>query len=662
MQLNKYIMVALWSTVASAQPYDLILKGGHVIDPANRVNRVADVAIAAGKVAAVGNDLSGARAMIDCAGKYVTPGLVDIHTHVYVRGRSSTLLPDDAVLPHGTTTIVDAGVSGWKSFDDFKAMVIDRATVRVLALLNIVGSGMNDDQRKEDLVEDMDPEKTAAKIRENRSVLVGVKSAHFGRPGWASVERAIQAGRLADVPVMLDSSVYTNSDRTTRKKVLEVMRPGDLHTHAYNDHQLELVNRFNGKVEPWMWEARKRGVLFDLGHGGGSFMWPVARAAMSGGFPPDVISTDLHPGSILTLRVNMLNSMAKLMSLGMTIEDAVERATVNPAKAIRRFPEVGTLSVGAVADVAVIDRRTGVFALIDSLRKKHTVTNDLEGALTVRAGRVVYDRDGITLAAAGAGRSTLGAVPEAATAAPSSGIDTGIYDIVLKGGLVMDPANRRTGRFDIAVTGRTIRKIAPSIAAANARLVVDVGSYFVTPGLIDSGAEVDFLASPTAVPPDHHSIPDGVTVVVAKQASPIVVRRSRVRVISRPTAMPENALASGMNHDTVLMRGAGLAATMTLLLNEGVSFADLVDRATRIPAAALNRADLGTLREGGPADIAVLAVRRGSFALPGLDGLRHSAGAKVEGVLTMREGDIVWDRHGLSMREWTQAGGYWSFR
>src|SRR5215467_7646999 len=310
-----------------AQPYDLILKGGHVIDPANGIDDVMDVAIAQGKIAAVGKSLHGGGRIVDATGQYVTPGLIDIHVHVYLKGRSATVSADQSVLPHGTTTVVDAGVSGWRTFDDFKATIIDRSKVRILAMLNIVGGGMNDDTAKENDVADMDPQAAAKKEKQYPSVIVAIKTAHFAPPGWAAVERAIAAGNLAGVPMMLDSSVFSNSGRDTRHKVLDLMRPGDIHTHSYNDHQVEVVDRFTGKIQPWMWEARKRGVLFDLGHGGGSFLWPVAKAAMEQGFPPDTIGTDLHPGSILTLKVNMADCISKLMSLGMPLQDAIARST-----------------------------------------------------------------------------------------------------------------------------------------------------------------------------------------------------------------------------------------------------------------------------------------------------------------------------------------------
>lgn len=176
---------------------------------------------------------------------------------------------------------------------------------------------------------------------------------------------------------------------------MEILRPGDLHTHFYNDRQVEVIDRFTGKVQPWMDQARERGVLFDMGHGAGSFLWPVASKAMEQGFPPDTISTDLHKMSILGSRSDMPNCMSKLMLLGMTLQDAVERSTVRPAKAIGKYPELGTLGNGKGADIAVLQLRTGVFAFRDALNKKRMGCQQLENVLTVRDGRIVWDRNGI---------------------------------------------------------------------------------------------------------------------------------------------------------------------------------------------------------------------------------------------------------------------------
>ncbi|MBK5294435.1 MAG: amidohydrolase/deacetylase family metallohydrolase [Acidobacteriia bacterium] len=641
----------------------MLLKGGHVIDPANNIDGIRDVAIAGGKIARVAADIpaSETRRAVDVQRLYVTPGLIDLHTHVYLKGRASTVVADD-VLPHGTTTIVDAGVSGWKNFDDFKATIIDRAQVRILALLNIVGSGMNDDQSKENNVADMDPRATAAKISQYPSILVGVKTAHFSLPGWAAVEHAIEAGRIANKPVMLDSSIYSNSGRNTRDKVLKQMRPGDIHTHMFNDHQLELLNRFTGKVQPWMWEARKRGVLFDVGHGAGGFLWPVAQAAISQGFLPDTIGTDLHPGSIVMLQASVPNTISKLMNLGMSLQDGILRATVNPAKAIGRYPELATLSAGAIADVAVLELDSGVFSFIDSMKKKLTGTKKLECVMTLRDGKVLFDRDG-RMVQASSDTARLAPLPTYSREESRAEEGSTIYDLVLKQGRVIDPGNKRYGRYDIAINRNKIVKIAKWLPLAHARLAVDASEYYVTPGLIDVNANVNFIDSTSGVQPDQHSLPYGVTTLADPKATQAVIRRSRTQVLPVGVQTRINGLiSSGMNRQNVLAEQASMTRALSLRLNEGVPLTEVVEGATVRPARAIGREDLGVLREGAAADIAMFEIQQGDFALVDQNHRRLSAKAKIVCVMTIRNGDVVWDVHGLSIREWTQAGRYTSYR
>ena len=400
MDLMRILLACLISAAwLPAQPYDLLLKGGHVIDPGNRIDRVMDVAVSGNKIARVAESIPAgqARNTVDVSGLYVTPGLIDIHTHVYVAGRASTLFPDDTSLLAGTTTVVDAGVSGWRNFDDFKKSIIDKSQTRVLAFLNILGRGMSDDRLDESNVADMNPAAAAAKVKQYPDIIVGIKHAHFTLQGFDGLKRAVEAGRLTGKPVMVDLNIMSNSGRTTREKLLDIMRPGDIHTHMYNDMHLEMLDRFTGKLQPYMAEARRRGVIFDMGHGGAGFLWTVASKAMAQGFTPDSISTDLHPSSIMIPQVNMPNCISKIMALGMTLQDAILRATVNPAREIKRFPELGTLSEGAGADIAVFDLKSGVFALIDSAQKKLLANKKLECVMTVRSGKVVYDVDGRSL-------------------------------------------------------------------------------------------------------------------------------------------------------------------------------------------------------------------------------------------------------------------------
>jgi dihydroorotase len=383
---------------ALAQEYDIVLRAGRVIDPANNVDRVMDVGITGNRITAVAAYIADAQArkLVNVSGMIVVPGLVDLHAHVF--GYEGSLTPDDTALPAGTTTIVDAGGSGWRTFDEFRRTVIAHSATRVLALLNIVGKGMIGEPFESD-VEDMDPAATAAVILKNRDVIVGIKTAHFAKPGWSAIDRAVEAGRRASVPVMVDDKIFTNSERTTEDELLKHLRPGDIHTHMYNDRQMELIDRFTGKVQLWMIEARKRGVLFDVGHGGGSFLWPVASKAIQQGFLPDTISTDLHSSSILMQQSDMPNVMSKMMLLGMSLQDVILRSTVNPAKEIGRYPEIGTLGAGKIADIAVLENQNGVFAFKDAWPAKKLGAHRLDCVLTIRDGKVVYDRDGRTFPA-----------------------------------------------------------------------------------------------------------------------------------------------------------------------------------------------------------------------------------------------------------------------
>lgn len=390
-------MLATTTAFCQARPYDLLLKGGHVVDPANAIDRVMDVAVKGGKIARVAPEIPAAQGSktLDLGGLYVTPGLIDLHVHVYVHGHVGSLFPDSTALVTGVTTVVDCGSSGWRTFEDFKAKIIDRSQTRVLAFLNIVGWGMTRGSEAENNVEDMDPKAAAAKIKQYPDILVGVKTAHFALTGYAAIKGAVEAGRLSGKPVIVDDRIYTNSGRTTREKLLTELRPGDLHTHTYNDRQLELLDRFTGKVQPYMWEARKRGVLLDLGHGAGSFLWPVATRAMEQGFPPDTISSDLHAESILGPQSDMPNCISKLMNLGMGLPDAIRRSTLNPARVLRRFPELGTLGEGRVADIAVFRLETGVFGFKDAWGKRLLGTKRLQCVVTLREGKIVHDLDGL---------------------------------------------------------------------------------------------------------------------------------------------------------------------------------------------------------------------------------------------------------------------------
>ena len=380
-----------------AQEYDLLLKGGHVIDPKNKIGGRRDVAIKDGRIAAVAAGIPAAKAVktVNVAGLYVTPGLVDLHVHVFAGTGTaytgpSSVRPDDHSFRSGVTTMVDAGSSGWRNFEEFKQLIIDQAHTRVLAMLNIVGAGMSG--APEQNLQDMDPDKAAAMAAKHKDIIVGFKTAHYAGPEWTPVENAVKAGGIADLPVMVDFGQF-RPERPFEDLVTKKLRPGDIYTHMF----LASVPMLDetGRLRPYLLEARKRGVLFDVGHGGGSFLFRQAVPAIQQGFLPDSISTDLHIGSMNGAMTTMLTTLSKFINMGMTLEDVVLRATWNSARQIKR-EDLGHLSVGAPADVAVLRLLKGTYGFVDVNGARMQGTQKLEGELTVSGGKVVWDLNGIT--------------------------------------------------------------------------------------------------------------------------------------------------------------------------------------------------------------------------------------------------------------------------
>jgi dihydroorotase len=398
--MKSAVLILLVSTALAQPPYDLLLKGGHVIDAKSRISEVRDVAIRNGRIAEVASQIDPAKAakVVDVSGLYVTPGLVDIHVHVYagtgMRGAYSgdnSVYPDGFTFRVGVTTVADAGSSGWRNFPDFKDRVIDRSHTRVLAFLNIVGRGMGGGKIEQD-VTDMDAKATAEQAQRNPGVVVGVKTAHFGGPEWTPVERAVEAGTIANIPVMVDFGDF-RPERPYQELVTKKLRPGDISTHMYLG-AVPMIDD-DGKVLPYLFEARKRGVIFDVGHGGGSFLFRQAVPAVHQGFVPDSISTDLHITSMNAGMKDMLNVMSKFLNIGMSLDDVIARSTWNPAREIHH-EELGNLSVGAPGDVAVLRIERGEFGFVDVNGARMRGNQKLVCELTVRDGRVVYDLNGIT--------------------------------------------------------------------------------------------------------------------------------------------------------------------------------------------------------------------------------------------------------------------------
>ena len=357
------LLCALLAPAGAAQVYDLLLKNGNVIDPANHRGGRMDVAVIGNKIARVAPDLPAAhaRVVIDASQYYVTPGLVDIHTHFNWAAGGSNLLPDYNALPNGVTTAVDAGSSGWRNFEEFQSTVIAHAKTRMLAFLSV----------------ESDPDATSQMVRKHRDTIVGVQTA--ASPD--SVDRAVKAAELSRSIMMVDLHQKPGGEypELTRR-----MRPGDIYTHAYSRPML-----------PSLGEARQRGVLFDVGHGAAGFWFRIAVPAIRQGFLPDTISTDIDRDSVMLPRATMTNVMSKFLNIGMTLEQVVERSTLNPARAIHR-PDLGTLGEGAIADIAVLELQKGSFGFLDSGHGKLVGDRRLRCVITVRNGAIVWDSEGLS--------------------------------------------------------------------------------------------------------------------------------------------------------------------------------------------------------------------------------------------------------------------------
>jgi len=386
--------------LAAQAKYDLLLKGGHVVDAKNNISAVRDVAIAAGHIALVAENIAAtdARKTIDVSSLYVTPGLVDMHEHVFSGSTNREYLGEDCVradsfsFRSGVTTVVDAGCTGWRNFGEFRDEVIYKEKTRVFAMLNIVGSGMGGRPDVEQNTKDMDPVRTAEEARRNSDVVVGIKVAHYAGPEWLAVDRGVEAGRLANIPVMIDFATF-RPERPFQELVLKHLRPGDIYTHQY----LGAVPMLDaeGRVLPYLFEARKRGIVFDVGHGGGSFLFRQAVPAIRQGFVPDSISTDLHTDSMNAGMKDMLNLMSKFLNMGMTLDDVVACSSWHPAREIHH-EELGNLSVGSIADVAVLRLESGNFGFVDSAHLRLRGDKKLVAEMTLREGKIVWDLNGMS--------------------------------------------------------------------------------------------------------------------------------------------------------------------------------------------------------------------------------------------------------------------------
>ncbi len=401
MQIIFFILFFITTSIGvQAQQYDLLIKNGHVVDPKNKIDAMMDVAIAEGKISKVAKDIPSTQSkkVVDATGLLVTPGFIDMHTHVFVGSKPDifadgiySLSPDDFTFKSGVTTVVDGGTSGWRNFQVFKDQVIDKSKTRILAFLNIAGVGLSGKPAQEDLL-DMDPDKAVELIKKYPEIIVGIKIGHYEGSEWTPFDNALLACKKSSKPLFVECHLpqYSLEDQLNR------MRPGDIITHSFEkiSERMSVIDE-QGNVRPFVKEAQKKGILFDVGHGGAGFWFSEAMPALQQGLIPNSFGTDLHRFSMNAGMKDMLNVMSKYLAMGMTKEDVLVRATWYPAKSIKR-EDLGHISEGAVADIAVLSLRNGNFGFIDAGGNRIEGHEKFEAELTIREGKIVWDLNGIS--------------------------------------------------------------------------------------------------------------------------------------------------------------------------------------------------------------------------------------------------------------------------
>ena len=368
---------------------ELVLKGGRIIDPAQGIDKVADIAFAGGKVAAIGDGLSG-KDERRVADKVVVPGLIDLHTHVYWGGTSLGVEAELLARTGGVTTFIDAGSAGPGNFHGFRRHVIERSPVRILPYLNIAFPGIFAFSKSVMLGENVDMRLIDAReamrvVREHSDLVLGIKvrvgRSASGDSGVKPLDIALEVAEETGLPVM----AHLDAPPPSRREVVERLRPGDILTHCFRPFPNAPV-RADGKVRDEILAARARGVIFDIGHGAGSFGFATTRGMLAAGFLPDVISSDVHTISIEGPAFDLLTTMSKFLCLGVDLSTVVKLATQTPAAAIKR-PDLGTLRVGAPGEAAVLEISAGRFEYADSIGERLVGDQRLVSAGVVLAGR-----------------------------------------------------------------------------------------------------------------------------------------------------------------------------------------------------------------------------------------------------------------------------------
>jgi dihydroorotase len=380
---------ALAGAAAAAQerPFDILIRNGEVRDPARKFRQKADVGIRGGQIAAIEERIAPERGLdvIDATGQYVVPGLIDLHTHCYWGATTIGIQADPIAARTGVTTWVDAGTAGYAQVPGFRRFIVEPAQARIYQFVYFYMDNRNPD---------MDPVKyvrsqmkpTALAVQRNSDIILGVKiQVGSNMVGKYSPEFFRIARELCD-QFQLKMMAHVSFAPPSTDEVMEAMKPGDIVTHCYNTHSIGILDD-QGKVRPSVLDARRRGVLFDVGHGNGSFNFEIARKAIDQGFVADTISTDIYTLNVNGPVYDMPTTMMKLMAAGMSFDDVLERVTIAPAKVVNRVERLGTLAVGAPADVAVLALEEGDFGLVDSQKNVKRVKQRIAARATICRGK-----------------------------------------------------------------------------------------------------------------------------------------------------------------------------------------------------------------------------------------------------------------------------------
>jgi dihydroorotase len=383
--------------------FDLVIKGGEVLDPSQSLRGRRDIGIRYGVIEAVEPAIPAARALrsIDAGGKLVTPGLIDLHCHVYPYGSAIGIPADELIAHQCTTTCVSAGDAGANNFAGFRRFIVAQTRTRLYAFVHIANVGLTPFPLPELYNLDFaQVEACARAVAENADIAIGVKVRMsenvIARNGAEPLRRAIRASEMAGTGGRVMAHIGGVENVALMAEILDLLRPGDILTHSYSGAP-NLAGAFtnivqDGRLLPAALAAKRRGVVFDIGHGGGSFDYTVAEAAIAQGCPPDTISSDIHVVSGNTPGMPYLTwVMSKFLGLGFTLEQVVAMATVNPAKVINRAPKLGTLQIGAPGDIAIMELVEGPVSFVDTRNNARNGRAYLKPVQTVTAG-VVFGR------------------------------------------------------------------------------------------------------------------------------------------------------------------------------------------------------------------------------------------------------------------------------